>query len=225
MKAMILAAGRGSRLRPMTDLTPKPLIEAGGKPLITHLLRQLQRAGIREVVINTGWLGAQLEQVLGDGRRHNLKIAYSHEGWPALETGGGIANALPLLGEDEFLVVNGDVYIEGLDLKRLARMHLPGQDLAHLVLVPNPPHNLKGDFGLVAGRVFDAGPSYTFSGVSVLHPALFEDAPKGAFKLAKRLRKAVENHQVTAELFTGYWSDVGTHERLAQLQMRIGGGA
>ena len=201
MKAMILAAGRGSRLRPMTDLTPKPLIEAGGKPLITHLLRQLQRAGIREVVINTGWLGAQLEQVLGDGRRHNLKIVYSHEGWPALETGGGIANALPL-----------------------ARMHLPGQDLAHLVLVPNPSHNLKGDFGLVAGRVFDAGPSYTFSGVSVLHPALFEDAPKGSFKLAKRLRKAVENHQVTAELFTGYWSDVGTHERLAQLEMRIGGG-
>lgn len=222
MKAMILAAGRGSRLRPFTDHTPKPLLTVNGKPLIAHLLGQLQRAGIREVVINTGWLGEQLEQALGDGKRFNLKIAYSHEGWPALETGGGIANALPLLGEDEFLVINGDVYVEGLDLKRLTRMHLPGQDLAHLLLVPNPPHNLKGDFGLVAGRVFDAGPSYTFSGISVLHPALFEGAPKGSFKLAKRLRKAAEDHQVTAELFTGFWSDVGTPERLAQLEKRVG---
>ncbi len=222
MKAMILAAGRGSRLRPLTDHTPKPLLTVNGKPLIAYLLQQLQRAGIREVVINTGWLGEQLEQALGDGKRFQLKIAYSHEGWPALETGGGIAHALPLLGEEEFLVINGDVYVEGLDLKRLTRMHLPGQDLAHLLLVPNPPHNLKGDFGLVAGRVFDAGPSYTFSGISVLHPALFEGAPKGGFKLAKRLRKAAEDHQVTAELFTGFWSDVGTPERLAQLEKRVG---
>jgi MurNAc alpha-1-phosphate uridylyltransferase len=215
---MILAAGRGARMRPLSDHCPKPLLPLHGKPLIVHQLERLQRAGVREVVINTGWLGAQLEQALGDGRRYRLQIAWSHEGWPALESGGGIARALPLLGEDEFLVVNGDVFIDGLDVRRLLRMTLPGQDLAHLVLVPNPPHNLKGDFGFVAGRIVDAGPSYTFSGISVLHPTLFEGAPAGAFKLAPLLRRAAARGQVTAELFTGRWADIGTPERLAQLE-------
>lgn len=218
MKAMILAAGRGSRMRPLSDDCPKPLLALHGKPLIVHHLERLQKAGLREVVINTGWLGPQLEAALGDGRRYQLRIQWSHEGWPALESGGGIARALPLLGEDEFLVVNGDVYVEGMDFRRLLRMTLPGQDLAHLVLVPNPPHNLKGDFGFVAGRIVDAGPSYTFSGISVLHPALFEGAPAGAFKLAPLLRRAAARGQVTAELFTGRWADVGTPERLAQLE-------
>lgn len=225
MKVMILAAGRGARLRPLTDVVPKPLLEVNGKPLIAYLLRQLQRAGAREVVINTGWLGEQLEATLGSGKAYGLQIAYSHEGWPALETAGGIKRALPLLGDDEFLVVNGDVYVDGIDFRRLLRLHLPGQDLAHLVLVPNPPHNPKGDFSMVAGRVFDAGARYTFSGISVLHPALFENVPEGPAKLAKRLRTAAESHQVTAELFTGDWSDVGTPERLGQLERRLVGGS
>lgn len=218
MKAMILAAGRGSRMRPLSDRCPKPLLPLHGKPLIVHHLERLQRAGVREVVINTGWLGAQLQDALGDGSRYRLRITWSPEGWPALESGGGIARALPLLGDGEFLLVNGDVYIEGFDFRRLLRMTLPGQDLAHLVLVPNPPHNLKGDFGFVAGRIVDAGPSYTYSGIAVLHPTLFEGHPPGAFKLAPLLRRAVARGQVTAELFTGRWADVGTPERLAQLE-------
>ena len=222
MKAMILCAGRGSRLRPLTDTLPKPLIPVQGAPLVVHHLRALARAGIREVVINTGWLGEQFEPLLGDGKGHGVRIEWRHEGWPALETGGGIAAALPQLGEEEFLVINGDVHVTGLDWKRLARMSLPDNDLAHLVLVPNPPHNLKGDFGFVASRVVDAGPSYTFSGISVLHPALFEGCPKGAFRLAPLLRKAAARGQVTAELFNGRWSDVGTPERLALLEKQRG---
>jgi N-acetyl-alpha-D-muramate 1-phosphate uridylyltransferase len=225
MKVMVLAAGRGARLRPLTDQVPKPLLEVNRQPLIGYLLRQLQRAGAREVVINTGWLGEQLEAALGTGKRYGLRIAWSHEGWPALETAGGIKRALPLLGEDEFLVVNADVYVDGLDFRRLLALHLPGQDLAHLVLVPNPAHNPKGDFSLVAGRVFDAGARYTFSGISVLHPALFKAVPEGPAKLAKVLRKAAESHQVTAELFTGQWSDVGTPERLALLDRQLAGAA
>lgn len=221
---MILAAGRGSRLRPLTDATPKPLLPVHGKPLIERHLEALPRAGVREVVINTGWLGEQLLAALGDGRRFGLRIHWSAEGWPALESGGGIAKALPLLGEEEFLLVNGDVYVEGLDWRRLARMRLPGQDLAHLVLVPNPPHHPKGDFGFVAGRIVEAGPSYTYAGIAVLHPALFEGAPTGAFPLAPLLRKAAGRAQVTAELFRGTWVDVGTPERLAQLEKRRGQG-
>ncbi|ULQ45375.1 nucleotidyltransferase family protein [Flagellatimonas centrodinii] len=222
MKAMILCAGRGSRLRPLTDTVPKALVPVHGQPLVVHHLKALARAGIREVVINTGWLGAQFEPMLGSGKAFGLRIEWSHEGWPALETGGGIARALPLLGEQEFLVINGDIHVGGLDWKRLARMHLPGNDLAHVVLVPNPPHNLKGDFGFVASRVVDAGPSYTFSGISILHPALFEGAPAGSFKLAPLLRKAAARGQVTAELFNGRWSDVGTPERLAHLEKQRG---
>mgnify|MGYP000094275161 CR=1 FL=1 len=222
MKAMILCAGRGSRLRPLTDTVPKALVPVHGQPLVVHHLKALARAGIREVVINTGWLGEQFEPLLGSGKSWGLRIDWSHEGWPALETGGGIARALPLLGDAEFLVVNGDVHVAGLDWKRLARMHLPGNDLAHLVLVPNPSHNLKGDFGFVASRVVDAGPSYTFSGISILHPALFEGAPSGSFKLPSLLRKAAARGQVTAELFNGRWSDVGTPERLAHLEKQRG---
>lgn len=222
MKAMILAAGRGARMRPLSDATPKPLLALRGKPLIAYHLERLAKVGIRDVVINTGWLGDQFEQTLGDGKRYGVRISWSHEGWPALDTGGGIFQALPLLGEDEFLVVNGDVYIEGFDFRRLARMTLPGQDLAHLVLVPNPTHNPKGDFGFLAGRIVDAGPSYTFSGVSLLHPTLFEGSPRGAFKLAPLLRRAMGRGQVTAELFSGRWSDVGTPERLAHLEKQRG---
>jgi N-acetyl-alpha-D-muramate 1-phosphate uridylyltransferase len=217
MKAMILAAGRGDRMRPLTDTTPKPLLLLRGKPLIGYHLEHLAQAGVREVVINTGWLGEQLEAALGDGKRWRLRLQYSHEGWPALETGGGIFKALPLLGPEPFLVVNGDVYVEA-DWGSWARRSLARGDLAHLILVPNPPHNLKGDFGLVASRVVEAGASYTYSGISLLHPELFAGQRGGAFKLAPLLRRAVVQGAVTAELFTGPWSDVGTPERLLRLE-------
>lgn len=224
MKVMILAAGRGSRMRPLTDTTPKPLLKLGGKPLIEYHLAALSAAGAREFVINTGWLGEQIEQTLGDGKRWRARITYSHEGWPALETGGGIHRALPLLGEEPFLIVNGDVHTD-CDWKPWLRRGLPRGDLAHLQLVPNPPHNLKGDFGLLASRITDEGPQYTYSGVAILHPGLFENSKPGAFKLAPLLRRAAEHGRVTAELFKGHWSDVGTPERLTLLEKKHGQGS
>jgi MurNAc alpha-1-phosphate uridylyltransferase len=219
MRAMILAAGRGSRMRELTDVTPKPLLQVRGKPLIEYHLEQLRQAGIHEFVINTGWLGEKIEAALGNGKRWNARIQYSHEGWPALETGGGIFKALPLLGDDPFLVVNGDVYIE-CEWKNWTRRGLARGDLAHLVLVPNPPHNIKGDFGLVSSRIYDAGAQYTFSGISILDPALFDGCKPGAFKLAPLIRKAAANGHATGELFNGHWSDVGTPERLKLLETR-----
>lgn len=219
MKAMILAAGRGDRMRPLTDTTPKPLLPLRGKPLIEYHLDNLSRNGIRDFVINTGWLGEKLEAALGNGKRWNSRIAYSHEGWPALETGGGIFKALPLLGEEPFLVVNGDVYIE-CEWKYWARRSLARGDLAHLILVPNPPHNLKGDFGLTASRIGDEGQQYTFSGISVLSPQLFAARNGGSFKLAPMLRKAADQGLVTGELFKGVWSDIGTPERLQVLERK-----
>ena len=219
MKAMILAAGRGDRMRPLTDTLPKPLLLLRGKPLIEYHLDHLSRNGIREFVINTGWLGEKIPEALGNGKRWNARIEYSHEGWPALETGGGIFKALPLLGEEPFLLVNGDVYIE-CDWKSWARRSLARGDLAHLWLVPNPAHNLRGDFGLVGSRINDDGSQYTFSGISVLHPQLFEGCKPVAFKLAPLLRKAVDRGLVTGELFKGVWSDIGTPERLQRLELQ-----
>lgn len=220
---MILAAGRGDRMRPLTDHIPKPLLPLRGKPLIEYHLEQLSRAGVREFVINTGWLGEKIEQALGSGKRWNARIQYSREGWPALETGGGIFKALSLLGDDGFLVVNGDVYVE-CEWKYWARKILAHGDLAHLVLVPNPAHNLKGDFGLTASRIGEEGQQYTFSGISLLHPDLFQGKTGGSFKLAPLLRKAAERGLVTGELFKGLWSDVGTPERLQQLEKKHGEG-
>lgn len=220
MKAMILAAGRGARMKPLTDTTPKPLLKLAGKPLIEHHLDNLSRAGVRDFVINTGWLGEQIEPVLGNGKRWNSRIAYSHEGWPALETAGGIVKALPLLGEEPFLLVNGDVFVE-CEWKYWARRGLAHGDLAHLILVPNPVHNPKGDFGLVASRIWDEGQQYTYSGISVLHPQLFAGLPQGSRKLAPLLRKAVGEGQVTGELFKGRWADIGTPERLQRLNKEM----
>lgn len=218
-RAMLLAAGRGERMRPLTDHTPKPLLPVRGRPLVEHHLAQLAAAGVREVVINLGWLGARIREALGDGGRLGLAIRYSEEGWPALETGGGIHHALPLLGDAPFLVVNGDVYSD-YPLHRLVERarELPAGDLAHLVLVENPAHNLRGDFALEQGRIKEpASPQYTFSGLSVLRPALFAHCRPGAFGLAPLLRAAAERGQVGAELHRGQWSDVGTPERLAAL--------
>ena len=222
MKAMILAAGRGERMRPLTDHCPKPLLAVGSEPLIGHHLRRLQAAGITEVVINHAWLGAQIEARLGDGADYGVHIRYSPEGAQGLETAGGIATALPLLGEAPFLVVNGDVLTDlafQAALAQAARLSATGT-LAHLWLVANPPHNPGGDFVLAAdGAVSSAGAgiALTFSGIGVYHPQLFADtAPHQAAKLAPLLRTAMQQGQVSGSEHRGLWLDVGTVERLQQ---------
>ncbi|MBK5002734.1 nucleotidyltransferase family protein [Pseudomonas sp. S31] len=220
MKAMILAAGKGERMRPLTLHTPKPLLPVAGQPLIEYHLRALAAAGFTEVVINHAWLGQQIEDHLGDGSRFGLSIRYSPEGEP-LETGGGIFRALPLLGEAPFLLINGDVWTD----YDLARLRTPLQGLAHLVLVDNPGHHGRGDFRLQGSQVVDgddAPGTLTFSGLSVLHPALFEGCRPGAFKLAPLLRQAMAAGQVSGEHYQGRWVDVGTQERLAEAERLIG---
>lgn len=211
--AMILAAGRGERMRPLTDQTPKPLLVAGGRPLIVHHLERLAAAGYEQVVINHAHLGDRIEAALGDGARWGLRIVYSAEG-TALETGGGIFRALPLLGAESFLVVNGDIWTD-VDFAHLALS--PG-DLAHLVLVDNPPHHPAGDFALSDGRVLaDGGPRLTFSGIGIYHPALFADRTGGAFPLAPLLRSAMGRDRVSGEHHRGRWLDIGTPARLQAL--------
>jgi len=217
MKAMILAAGRGDRLRPHTDDTPKPLLPLAGKPLIEYHLEALATAGFHDIVINQGYLGAQLPETLGDGGRWGLAIRYSWEGYPALETGGGIFQALPWLGPEPFLVINGDVWTD-YPLGTMTAS-LKGSTLAHLVLVDNPVQHPDGDFQLVDGRVVsdesgDAqGARLTFSGIGVYSPALFDGCEPGAFPLAPLLRRAIAAGRVTAEHYGGQWVDVGTPER------------
>jgi len=221
MKAMILAAGKGERMRPLTLHTPKPLLTAGGLPLIEHQLRSLMRTGYRDIVINHAWLGEQIEAYLGDGERFGAHIRYSPEGEP-LETGGGIFKALPLLGDGAFVIVNGDVW-SGYDYSRL---RLPEGALAHLVMVDNPAHHPAGDFALDDGRLANLpapGRALTYSGIAVLHPALFEGCSHGAFKLAPLLREAMAQGRVTGEYFSGPWVDVGTPERLAEVEQLLAG--
>jgi MurNAc alpha-1-phosphate uridylyltransferase len=219
MKAMILAAGKGERMRPLTLTTPKPLVRAGGVPLIEYHLRALAAAGFTEIVINHAWLGQQIEDYLGDGSRYGVSIRYSPEGEP-LETGGGIFRALPLLGDEAFVVVNGDIWTD----YDFSVLHQPIVGLAHLVLANNPAHHPTGDFQLIDGQVRDGQPSaanLTYSGIAVLHPQLFEGCSAGAFKLAPLLRAAMANGQVSGEHLKGQWVDVGTHERLAEVETLI----
>jgi MurNAc alpha-1-phosphate uridylyltransferase len=215
MKAMILAAGRGERMRPLTDHMPKPLLPVAGRPLIVHHLERLRAAGIVEVVINMGHLGAQLPAALGNGRAWGLNIIWSPEPPEALETGGGIFQALPLLGTEPFVVVNGDIWTD------YPFTQLPDAPigLAHLVLVDNPPHHAGGDFALLEdGQVMEqASPRLTFSGISVLRPALFKDCQPGRFPLGPLLRKAMAIGQVSGEHYRGGWRDIGSPERLAEL--------
>ncbi len=216
MKAMILAAGKGERLRPLTLHTPKPLVRAAGVPLIEYHLRALAAAGFTEVVINHAWLGQQIEDYLGDGSRFGVSIAYSAEAEP-LETGGGIFKALPLLGDQPFALINGDIFTD----YPFAELRRPLAGLAHLVLVANPGHHAGGDFCLRDGQVSDAQvaqESLTYSGMAVLSPALFARCQPGAFKLAPLLRSAMAARQVSGEQFAGCWVEVGTHERLAEVE-------
>ncbi|WP_411960161.1 N-acetylmuramate alpha-1-phosphate uridylyltransferase MurU [Pseudomonas mandelii] len=219
MKAMILAAGKGERMRPLTLTTPKPLVRAGGVPLIEYHLKALANAGFTEIVINHAWLGQQIESYLGDGSQYGLRIQYSPEGEP-LETGGGIFRALPLLGDEAFLVVNGDIWTD----YDFSVLHQPIAGLAHLVLADNPAHHPTGDFTLVDGQVRDGQPdadTLTYSGIAVLHSQLFDGCSAGAFKLAPLLRKAMADGQVTGERLSGHWVDVGTYERLAEVETLI----
>jgi MurNAc alpha-1-phosphate uridylyltransferase len=217
MRAMILAAGRGERLRPLTDATPKPLLKAGGKPLIVHLIERLAAARISFLVINHAHLGHQIEHALGDGSPWGLEIRYSPEG-RALETGGGIFRALPLLGDEPFLVVNGDIWTD----MNFSRIRLAEDRLAHLVLVDNPEHHPVGDFALRGGQVLAEGdPRYTFSGVGLYHPDLFRGCADGAFPLAPLLRSAMADGRVSGERFTGRWFDIGTPARLQALDQML----
>ncbi len=214
MRAMILAAGRGARMRPLTDHTPKPLLQVGGKPLIVWHIERLAQAGITELVINHAHLGQQIEQALGNGRQWQVDIRYSAE-QTALETAGGIANALPLLGEQPFLVVNGDVFTD-IDF---AATHLPVGKLAHLVMVDNPEQHAEGDFALQDGLVTQAATNrLTFSGIGIYHPDLFQTLRRGEpAKLAPLLVSAMQHGQVSGQHHTGIWHDIGTPERLQQL--------
>jgi MurNAc alpha-1-phosphate uridylyltransferase len=215
MRAMILAAGRGERLRPLTDSLPKPLIEAGGKALIEYHLERLAAAGFRDIVINQGHLGHLLPQQLGDGERWGLRIHWSVEPPKALETGGGIFQALPLLGSGPFLVINGDIFTD----YPLARLRHIKCDRAHLVLVPNPGHNPAGDFSLQGARLRSTGPDqHTFSGLAVYHPRLFAACSAGRWSVVPILRQAMEESLVTGELYRGQWLDIGNLERLQALR-------
>ena len=220
MKAMILAAGHGERMRPLSDVTPKPLLQAGGKPLIVWTLERLRDGGIREIVINHAHLGAQIESALGDGDRYGVRIRYSPER-EALETAGGIANALDLLGDAPFIAVAGDIYCDW-DFAKICSRDLAG-NLAHLVLVPNPPHHLEGDFALDQSALRNDGlPRHTFSGIALYHPRLFAGlAPGSRHKLAPLLREVADAGKASGELHTGHWFDIGTPQRLAELDHRL----
>lgn len=217
MKAMILAAGRGERMRPLTDRLPKPLLPAGGRPLIEYHLSALAEAGVGQIVINHAWLGERIEQALGDGSRWGVTLRYSPE-QEGLETGGGIFNALPLLGEEPFIVVNGDVWCR----YPFARLPQEPAGLAHLVLVENPPHHAEGDFVLQGDRVRAEGePRLTYSGIAVLRPELFNGCSAGRFPLAPLLRRAMRGGRVSGEYYPGEWVDVGTPDRLKRLDEKI----
>jgi len=213
MRAIILAAGRGARLRPLTDQMPKPLVPVDGKPLIEHHIEGLAEAGFREIVINQGHLGDMLPAALGNGERWGVNIHWSDEQPSALETGGGILKALPLLGKGPFLAVNGDIRTDF----PFARLRAVKCDYAHLVMVPNPAHNPEGDFALHGARVrSDGTEKFTYAGIAVYHPRLMQGCEPGKFSMVPVLQAAMSDHLVTGEIFRGAWNDIGTLERLQQ---------
>lgn len=221
MRAMILAAGRGERLRPLTDSCPKPLVHVLNRPLIEYQLMHLAKAGFKEVVINLSWLGHLLEDKLADGRQFGLTIKYSYE-QTALETGGGIQKALPMLSSDgeAFLVVNGDIFIDNLPTKN--ELALPDKSLAKLFLVPNPEHNPQGDFCLAGSKISMSGENkLTFAGIGVYHPKLFNGCSKQKFPLLDILRPMIDKQLICGQELKSYWCDVGTIDRLQSLEQRL----
>jgi len=219
MKAMILAAGRGERLRPLTDTTPKPLLKVAGKYLIEYHLTRLAQAGFQEVIVNVAWLGQQIIDAIGDGKKYQLQIIYSNEHDQVLETGGGIHHALPLLGEQPFLVVNADIWTN-YPFQQLHDFSL--KDKVHLVLVDNPEHHKQGDFALADGRLIEAGKSLlTYSGIGIYSADFFTGAKPGRFPLAPMLRKAIAENKASGERFEGDWQDIGTPQRLNDLNTAL----
>src|ERR1700683_2822435 len=220
MKALVLAAGRGERMRPLTDKVPKPLLPVAGRPLIAYHLDALARAGVRDVVINLSWLGDRIRSSLGAGARSGVRITYSDEGAEALESGGGIFNALPLLGAGAFLVVNGDTWSD-FDFRKLTLdPEVDGGGVARVVLVENPAHHRQGDFGLEGDRVVEhATARLTYSGIGIYRPELFAGAAPGKFALRPLLERAIAAGKLLGEHYRGEWWDVGTPDRLHQLDM------
>lgn len=220
MKVMILAAGRGERMKPLTDTIPKPLLEVGGKPLIVWHIEKLANAGFKEIIINIAHLGSKIPEALGDGSKWGVKLHYSDEQKEgALESAGGIVKALPLLGDEPFLVVNGDVWC---DYEFDKDFKLQDGILAHLILVPNPPHNLKGDFCLKDGMVNEVGnKKYTFSGIGYYSPNLFRWLEYGKRGLGDVLREAMMFDAVSGEVYNGLWRDIGTPERLEEVNEMV----
>lgn len=224
MKAMILAAGRGERMRPLTDRLPKPLLSVAGKPLIQYHLEALGAAGLRNIVINHAWLGHLLPEYLGEGQQFGVTIQYSDEGAEGLETAGGIKKALPLLGDSAFVVINGDVFCD-YPYEQLAGK-LAKDSLAHLVLVPNPKQHPSGDFGISEQgyALAEAPQCFTFSGIAIYRPEFFSSVALGKQKLAPYLRQAMQQNKVTAELYQGIWHDIGTEQRLTELSAQLESG-
>lgn len=215
---MLLAAGLGKRLRPITDKIPKPLVEIAGKPLIEYHLEKLKSAGFNEVVINLSHLGEMIKEHLGDGSRFDLQIKYSPEGKTPLETAGGIIHALPLLGNNPFLVINTDIWCD----HKLSFANLSRDKLAHLVLVDNPAHNVDGDFTYEFGKIYNSGKNrLTFSGMGIYDPKLFKDFAAEKLALAPILRGAIDEELVSAEYFTGKWFDIGTQKRLDEAESYV----
>jgi N-acetyl-alpha-D-muramate 1-phosphate uridylyltransferase len=211
---MILAAGRGERMRPLTDTVPKPLLRVQGKPLIEYHVERLAAVGVERIVINLAWLGSLIREYLGDGSRYGVSIQYSEESPHALEPAGGIFRALPLLGRAPFTVVNGDIFTD----YAFGHLHLAEERDAHIVLVPNPPQHARGDFGLERGMAVAAAPTqYTFGCIAVYRPAFFAGCTDGAFPLKPLLLRSMAAGRCSAELYTGPWEDVGTPERLEAL--------
>jgi len=211
---MILAAGRGERLRPLTDHTPKPLLPVAGKALIEYTIEALVSAGFNELIINHAHLGGQIEAALGNGSRFGASIVYSDESGNALETAGGIIKALPLLGNEPFLVVNGDIATD----YPFAKLRDHAVQFAHLILIANPEHHPEGDFGLIDDRVSEKAETYyTFSGIGIYHPRLFAGYPSAKTRLGPLLRQAMKHSKVTGELYSGFWMDIGTAQRLQEL--------
>ena len=214
MKVMLLAAGRGERMRPLTEELPKPLLVAGGKSLIEHHLTSLVAAGFEDIVINVAYLGKKIADTVGDGQKLDLNIKYSYEGDEPMETAGGIIHALPLLGDDPFLVVNADIWTD----YPFARLQKPIENLAHLVMIDNPSHHPNGDFFLSNGKLTNDGETkFTYSGIGVYSPKFFHGVSPGKRPLLPLLKRAITNNAVSAEHYDGAWKDIGTPERLLEL--------
>lgn len=220
MRAMILAAGRGERMRPLTDTTPKPLLPVAGKPLIQYHIENLAAAGISEIIINLAWKGAMIREALGDGGRFGVRILYSDEGETALETGGGIFKALTMLGHQPFAVVSGDIWTDYDWRDSAAR--LAASDVAHFVLAPNPDFHQRGDFGLREGRLIDGGEErYTYANIGFFRPEFFAACEPGRFKLAPLMYEWIRRGRVSGELYKGRWYNVGTPAQLLQLEAAV----